>query len=375
MRERPEKSPTVRVRSGSGQTGPVDEAATPGPARSDLPLIDVGPLVEDGTRPVSAQEAVPVSGLDAVATAIDKACRRDGFFLVTGHGVDLTLLESLDSAAREFFAMPEAAKAAVAMVHGGRAWRGWFPEGGELTSGRPDHKEGFYFGAELPAGHPRVRAGVPLHGPNVFPARPVELRELVLRWIDQMTALGHALVRGIGLGLGLDGGWFDRHLTADPTVLFRIFRYPARPAGDDGWGVAEHTDYGLLTILATDGSSGLQIRRDEDWADVPVVPDAFVVNIGDMLDRMTGGRYRSTPHRVRHTASTAGSDRLSFPFFFDPGWDVEVLPVPLPSPAPADNARIRWDRSSVHEWSGTYGDYLTAKVSKVFPGLGAHHLP
>src|SRR5690606_30293904 len=152
-------------------------------------------------------------------------------------------------------------------------------------------------------------------------------------WIDAMTRLGHRLLEGVALGLGLDRRWFARELTADPTVLFRIFRYPpttpgvepdrkergrgTRAGGDHGatpWGVGEHTDYGLLTILAQDGSGGLEVRTTEGWIDVPSVADGFVCNIGDMLDRMTGGRYRSTPHRVRAT----GADRLSFPFFFDP---------------------------------------------------------
>ena len=341
-----------------GQTRGVD----------DLPVIDVAPLLG------GAPDHDPA--VADVAAAIDRACRDTGFFLVTGHGVDLARLADLDRATRAFFARPDADKARIAMDRGGRAWRGWFPEGGELTAGRPDHKEGLYFGTELGPDDPRVRAGVPLHGANLFPAEPAELGPLVLAWIDAMTALGHQLARGVGLALGLDGDWFHRHLTADPTVLFRIFRYPPRPADDDGWGVAEHTDYGLLTILATDGAPGLQVRGAAGWLDVPTVPDAFVVNLGDMLDRMTGGRYRSTPHRVRHAVagegeggSGAGRDRLSFPFFFDPGWDAEVLPVPLPGDAPADDAGTRWDGSSVHEWSGTYGDYLTAKVAKVFPHL------
>lgn len=330
----------------------------------DLPVIDVAPLRSGAgdTDPAVA----------AVAAAVDRACRDTGFFLVRGHGVDPALLVDLDRAARGFFARPESEKAEVAMARGGRAWRGWFPEGGELTAGRPDHKEGLYFGAELGPDHPRVRAGMALHGPNLFPAEPAELGPLVLRWIDEMTALGHHLVRGVGLALGLDGGWFHRHLTADPTVLFRIFRYPPRAADDAGWGVAEHTDYGLLTILAHDGTPGLQVRGSAGWIDVPAVPDAFVVNLGDMLDRMTQGRYRSTPHRVRHASSSDVSgedDRLSFPFFFDPGWDAEVLPVPLLGEAPPDDATTRWDGASVHEWSGTYGDYLTAKVAKVFPDL------
>lgn len=329
-----------------------------------LPVIDVSPLVNDPTTDPTTGKAV----LD-VARRIDAACRVNGFFVITGHGVDPDLLARLDAGARAFFAHPEADKARVAMARGGRAWRGWFPVGGELTSGVPDLKEGLYFGTELPADHPRVRAGIPLHGANLFPADPPDLRPAVLAWIDALTTLAHRVMRGVALGLGLDADWFERHLTADPTVLFRIFRYPPVPAvpGADppGWGVAEHTDYGLLTILAQDASGGLQVRSGDDWIDVPPLPDAFVCNIGDMLDRMTGGRYRSTPHRVRATTA----DRLSFPFFFDPSWDAEVAPLPLDGEPPTDDARTRWDAASVHEYRGTYGDYLTAKVAKVFPTL------
>jgi len=301
-----------------------------------------------------------------VAPQIDAACRHNGFFVITGHGVDPALQERLDSAARAFFARPDAEKATVAMALGGRAWRGWFPLGGELTSGVPDGKEGLYFGAELPPDDPRVVAGLPLHGPNLFPDEPAELRPAVLGWLDAMTRLGHRLMAQIAIALGLDEQWFARHLTADPTVLFRIFRYPpGDPAVTDRWGVAEHTDYGLLTILAQDASGGLQVRDGDRWIDVPAIPGAFVCNIGDMLDRITGGRYRSTPHRVR----TTSADRLSFPFFFDPSWDAEVGPLPLADEPPPDDAATRWDRTSVHAFTGTYGDYLTAKVAKVFPHL------
>ncbi len=332
-----------------------------------VPIIDIAPLRDAGDR----------AALDACTAQIDRACRDVGFFLVVGHGVPPEQLRRLDRAARAFFALPEAEKARIAMEHAGRAWRGWFPEGGELTSGRPDAKEGCYFGAELAPDDPRVLAGHPLHGPNLFPERPPELRAEVLAWIDTMTELGHLLVRGVARGLGLDADWFDRHLTADPTVLFRIFRYPPRPS-PDGWGVAEHTDYGLLTILAHDGTPGLQVRpTGGGWLDVPVVEGAFVVNLGDMLERMTGGRYRSTPHRVVSPPVPEGEtarDRLSFPFFFDPGWDAEVRPVPdVGDPGrrrEPDGAAPRWDGEDVHAWTGTYGDYLTAKVAKVFPGLG-----
>src|SRR5437762_1545978 len=149
---------------------------------------------------------------DAVAAAIDVACRETGFFYVVGHDVPADLVEHVDGLAREFFARPDDEKSAIAMPRGGRAWRGWFPLGGELTSGVPDRKEGIYFGEELGADDPRVREGLPLHGPNLFPRRPAELRDSVLEYLDAMTRLGHAVMRGVALGLGLPGGWFRREL-------------------------------------------------------------------------------------------------------------------------------------------------------------------
>jgi isopenicillin N synthase-like dioxygenase len=305
---------------------------------------------------------------DNVAAAIDSACRDTGFFSIVGHGVDPALRTRLEQLAREFFALNESEKAEIAMTRGGRAWRGWFPVGGELTSGLPDRKEGIYFGAELDAGDPRVRAGVPLHGPNLFPRRPAALRATVRDYLETMTQLGHVVMRGVALALGLPSDWFVRELTADPTILFRIFCYPPTPGDDaDEWGVREHTDYGLLTIVGQDDVGGLQVRSTRGWIDVPPDPDAFVCNIGDMLERMTGGRYRSTPHRVRNTGS---SNRLSFPFFFDPGWDADVRMVPeVAGGARTDDAQARWDRANVHELTGTYGEYLLSKVSKVFPEL------
>jgi isopenicillin N synthase-like dioxygenase len=249
--------------------------------------------------------------------------------------------------------------------------------GGELTSGIPDRKEGLYLGAELGPDDPRVQAGLPLHGPNLFPVRPAELGPTVLTVLDELTTLGHRLLAGIALGLGLPEQWFAAHLTADPVVLFRIFHYPPEPAGGDRseWGVAEHTDYGLLTLLHQDAGGGLEVRSAEgSWQEVPPVEDALVCNLGDMLERMSSGRYRSTAHRVR---SPGDRHRISCPFFFDPSWDAVVQPLPLAAddrPAEPGRDRGRWDGASVFEWEGTYGAYLSAKVAKVFPDLGAEVL-
>jgi isopenicillin N synthase-like dioxygenase len=260
------------------------------------------------------------------------------------------------------------AKDVVAMRHAGPAWRGWFPLGGELTSGVADAKEGAYFGAELGPDDARVRAGTPLHGANLFPAEVPELRTAVLDHIVTMTALGQAILRGMALGLGLPAGWFAEHLTADPLVLFRMFRYPPQRVPAEGWGVAEHTDYGLLTLLLQDDAGGLEVGTAQGWVAVPPIPGSFVCNLGDMLERLTGGRYRSTPHRVRNATD---QDRLSFPFFLDPGWDVEVHPLPLDVTGPAGPAPARWDEADVLALPAgtTYGQYLQAKVGRVFPGL------
>ncbi|MCA1712140.1 MAG: isopenicillin N synthase family oxygenase [Actinobacteria bacterium] len=325
---------------------------------NSLPLVDVSPLLHPDADAATCAD---------VGQAIDAACRDTGFLLLTGHGIDPRLRDELERLSREFFALPEQVKAQIAMIRGGLAWRGWFPVGAELTSGQPDRKEGLYFGTELPADDPRVVAGTPLHGPNLFPAEPAALRPVVLQWIEQVTAVGQAVLRGVGLGLGLGPDWFAQHLTADPTVLFRVFHYP--PGDSQSWGVGEHTDYGLITVLAQDSHGGLQVRSGGHWIDVPADPYVFVVNIGDMLERMTSGGYRSNPHRVRNLSD---ADRLSFPLFVDPSWDATVTPLPEAALAGVrGDAAERWDGQSVHAWDGVYGDYLTAKVAKVFPELAA----
>jgi len=327
-------------------------------ASAAVPLIDVGPLV------------TTLGNRADVASAIERACREHGFFYVVGHGVDEELQQDLEHLSRRFFAQDRTTKMEISMDRGGRAWRGYFPVGGELTSGKPDVKEGIYFGAELADDHPLVKAGTPLHGPNLFPRNMPELRQAVLRYMEAMTRLGHALMEGLALSLGLEASYFADRYTADPLTLFRIFNYPGDPQapGDEPrWGVGEHTDYGLLTILKQDDTGGLQVKSQSGWIAAPPVAGAFLCNIGDMLDRMTAGHYRSTPHRVQNVTQR---DRLSFPFFFDPNFNAEIRPIVLadPSRVASDHAE-RWDGASVHEFQGTYGDYVLAKVSKVFPQL------
>lgn len=312
--------------------------------------------------------------LDHLAAQLDWAAAEFGFFYITGHGVDRRTIAAMHEAAHLFFSLSAERKLAIPMSRGGRAWRGYFPVGGELTSGRPDLKEGLYLGEELGPKDPRVQAGLPLHGANLFPDLP-GFREATLQYIAALTMLSQRLISAFGRGLGVGDDYFREHFTDDPTVLFRLFRYP--PPGDghssETKGVGEHTDYGFLTLLYQDDAGGLQVKYGGEWIDVPYLPGSFVVNIGDMLERLTAGRYVSALHRV---TNTSGRSRISMPFFFDPRFDAVLDPLPGVKPA-AERPGLaeRWDGFDLRELRGTYGEYLTGKVSRVFPELGRAQLP
>jgi isopenicillin N synthase-like dioxygenase len=317
-------------------------------ASASLPVIDLG--------------ASPA----AVARQLDAACSEFGFFYLTGHGVDLHLSERLVQLSREFFACDQAEKLRIHMSQGGRAWRGYFPLGGELTSGEPDFKEGLYFGTELDESDPRVRAGIPMHGRNLFPEIP-GFRTAVLDYMSALETAGQRVLALLAAGLRLDADYFRCHYTGDPTVLFRIFRYPPDDAAHNGWGVGAHTDYGLLTLLEQDTVGGLQVLNRDRWLDVPPLARSLVCNVGDMLERLTNGRYLSALHRAKNVTTR---ERLSMVLFLDPAFDAQLAPLPGVAPDSAHpHTNVRWDRIDPHALQGTYGQYLLSKVSKVFPEL------
>ena len=307
-----------------------------------------------------------------VAESLRKACTEYGFFYINNHGISETLQQELEALSHQFFQLELEDKMQIKMALGGKAWRGFFPVKGELTSGKPDLKEGIYFGSELDKTDERVQAGWPMHGKNLFPDQIPTFRKTVLAYIEAITNLGHQLMRGLSLSLGLPATYFNTHFTNDPLTLFRIFHYPSaekKPADANLWGVGEHTDYGVLTILKQDSVGGLQIQSQGEWIDAPYIPNTFICNIGDMLERMTGGYYRSTPHRVKNRTTKS---RLSFPFFFDPNFEAEMHAIPLDHlnlSTIEQKTNERWDGANVHDFTGTYGEYVLGKVSKVFPQL------
>ncbi len=342
-----------------------------------VPVIDISPWTVARPSPEAHRRRDPDP--TSVASAVDDAAREMGCFCVVGHGLRPGLLTELEDASRSFFSLPESEKALVSMDRGGRAWRGWFPLGGELTGGTPDRKEGIYFGRELPGSDPRVAAGVPLHGPNMFPRRPNALRPLVLEALHALEGLGRTLMAIIASALGPDAEKLATDLVSDPVILMRVFHYPALGAGRHDtratpggtgsdatarWGVGEHTDYGLLTLLHQDRTGGLEVRTGEGWVGVDPPPGALVCNLGDMMVHLTDGRYRATPHRVR----VPREDRISIPFFLDPGWDVALRELRMVRPS-ANRTPGKEPSAQGSPLDGTYGDYLISKVSRVFPAL------
>lgn len=204
-----------------------------------IPIIDISALHHD------------TEGKQKVAEEISNACRHYGFFYVVNHGVDEDLQNKLETLSKKFFALPLEVKNKIRMELGGKAWRGYFPVGDELTSGKPDIKEGIYLGEELDSTHHLVQADAPFYGANLFPDDEIpEFRSTVIEYMAQINALGHKIMEGIALSLGLDEKYFFDRYTKEPLQLFRIFNYPAYnlKEGEEVYGVGSHTDYGLCKL-------------------------------------------------------------------------------------------------------------------------------
>lgn len=297
------------------------------PAATSLPLIDVAALC--GDDPVQR---------DAEARRLRDACEQRGFLYVFNHGIPQPLIERMFALTEAFFDLPMETKLALDKTRS-PCNRGYEPLRAQtLEAGAPpDLKESFYIGEEVAADDPRVRAGRFNTGPNQWPEGLPGFRETMGAYFDAAHALGTRLVQGLGRSLGLPEGFFDAYLR-DAAATLRLLHYPPQPAnpapGEKGCG--EHTDFGGITLLLQDDSGGLQVRDSlaGGWIDAPPVPGTYVVNLGDMFERWTNGRYRSTLHRV---INVSGRERHSIPYFFtgNPDHVVECLPGCLaPGEAP-----------------------------------------
>ncbi|MAQ84757.1 MAG: 2OG-Fe(II) oxygenase [Maritimibacter sp.] len=274
------------------------------------------------------------------------ACRDTGFFLLKGHGVPDDLIAGVFAQADTFFAKPDAEKQPLSISKNPHN-RGWARIGSESlddTSGQIDSKEAFNVGLDLAEDDPRVLAGEPFRGVNVWPDQP-GFRDTMLAYYNAVWRLGTDLHHAIATDLGLPADYFAEHFDA-PLAILRILAYPEAKGTEGEIGAGAHTDYGSVTLLLTDGEAGLQVKpRGGDWTDVPHVPGAYVVNIGDCLMRWSNDIYVSTPHRVLPPKRR----RRSIAFFLDPNPDSVIRALPgtgeakYPPVTGADYLRSRLD--------------------------------
>lgn len=289
---------------------------------------------------------------DGFTKALGAACRETGFFLLTGHGISEALQASVLREADRVFDLPREAKEPLSILRN-RHNRGWAATGSESldeTSGQIDHKEAFNIGLDLERDDPRVLAGEPFRGLNVWPDLP-GFRATMIGYFNAVWGLGVDLHRPIARDLGLPEDHFCAFFDA-PLATLRLLRYPPGTGVEGEIGAGAHTDYGSLTLLLTDGEPGLQVRpRGGDWIDVPHVEGAYVVNIGDCLMRWTNDIYVSTPHRVVPPRRR----RRSVPFFLDPNPDAVISALPgtgepkYPPISGADYLRSRLDATYAPE--------------------------
>ena len=324
---------------------------------TEVPVIDIARL-RDGTD--SAR----------VGAELVRAATGAGFLYVRNHGVDAGLVERARRTALEFFRLPEEAKREAGT---NRFHHGYLKPGSTkmYDGARLDLKESFNWGIELdtesggdpdggpngePDGGPDADAtpANPLLGPNVWPAAMPELKASVYPYFEAASACAEDLLRGFALGAGLDADHFIRRRDR-PVSRGSLQYYPPQPEGaeEDQFGVAPHTDFGVLTVLCQDRIGGLEIqRRNGEWAAMPPIPGTLVVNIGDLLERWSNRRYHSTVHRV---INSSGRERLSLVLAYDPNFETLVDPRAFCAPG-----------EEPHDEPITCGDYLLWRFRKAF---------
>lgn len=296
----------------------------------EVPVIDIAPFAEGSPR----------SRLD-VARRVDQACADIGFLVIGGHGIPPALIAEVSALSRAFFDLPLEEKMEVARP-APDVTRGYIPlEAESVARSQGDATAPGDLNESLMIGpvdvvdddyHRAPAAGKHFH-PNLWPRRPAGLEQAYTAYYRAMSALAARLMRIFALGLDLPEAFFDDKIDRHISRL-RVRNYPA-PATMPKPGqlrVGPHADYGSLTILRTeDVPGGLQVRNEAGaWVDVPIIPDTFVINIGELMARWTNDRWRATLHRVINPpqAIAALSRRQSLVFFHNPNYDAEIACLP-----------------------------------------------
>jgi isopenicillin N synthase-like dioxygenase len=269
--------------------------------------------------------ALVETDLAGAAAAFGDAFARTGFAVVSDQGITQVLIDRALAATKALFALPEAVKAGY-VVPGGGGQRGMTAFGVEAAKGaaRSDLKEFWHVGRDLPPGH-RFADIMP---PNIWPD-VADFQAAVSALYAALDQAGNRMLRAIAVHLGLAPDFFASPV-ADGNSILRLLHYPPVAPGADAIRAGAHEDINVITLLLGAEEAGLQLlTRDGEWHDIAAPPGSLVCNIGDMLQRLTGGRLPSTTHRVVNPApDRAGVPRYSTPFFlhFRPDYLIETMP-------------------------------------------------
>lgn len=271
---------------------------------------------------------VPLSLVDSdLARAADRfgdSFRRTGFAVVEGHGIDEDVIAAAWDAAQQFFALPDAVKRRY-HVPGGAGQRGYTPFGIETAKGASlsDLKEFWHVGRTLPAGHRHAD----IMAPNIWPDDVLPaFRPALTALFDALGATGLKVLKAIAVHLGQPADFFEDPVR-DGNSILRLLHYPPVPADADAVRAGAHEDINVITLLLGAEEAGLQLlSRTGEWLEVPAPPGSLVINVGDMLQRQTGGQLPSTTHRVVNPAPERRHlPRYSMPYFlhYRPDWLIE----------------------------------------------------
>lgn len=277
--------------------------------------------------------------LDSIADELGRSFREYGFAVIRDHGIPQDLIDRAEALSKEFFALPAEVKKAYHIPGGGGA-RGYTPFGTEKAKDAKVHdlKEFWHVGRELPEGHELSE----YMADNVWPSEVEGFRETFTKLYSAFEEAGGRVLEGIALHLGLDRTFFAPTVE-DGNSVMRLLRYPPLE-GEEAEGAiraAAHGDINTITLLLGAEEAGLELlTRQGDWKAVDVPKGALVINVGDMLDRLTNGKLRSTTHRVVNPRGQAAyRARYSMPFFlhFRPDYMIETLPSCIDPQAPDDH--------------------------------------
>ena len=277
--------------------------------------------------------------LNEVADELGHSFREYGFAVIRDHGISAELIGRAEALSKEFFALPEEAKKAYHISGAGGA-RGYTPFGTERAKDAPVHdlKEFWHVGRELPEGHPLAQ----FMAANVWPSEVDGFRETFIELYTAFEKAGERVLEAIALHLGLDRDFF-KPTVADGNSVMRLLHYPPLdgPHAEGAIRAAAHGDINTITLLLGAEEAGLELlTASGEWKAVDTPDGALVVNIGDMLDRLTNHRLKSTTHRVVNPRGEAAyRSRFSMPFFlhFRPDFTIETLPSCIDPDAPDDH--------------------------------------